>query len=308
VDGYTIGQLAKATGMPVKTIRYYSDIGLLPESGRTSGGYRIYSERDQARLELARTLRELGLDLATVRHLLECRVTLADVLCLHLEAVETRLRSLQRIRAVLRAVLERGDPAEADLRRLHALSRLGAADAAELVDAFVADVGGGLPARQKWLAGFGGAWLPELSADPTTEQLDAWLELVELISDPEFRASLRAMSEGFWKSVGEYDRERSHAANQAVLAAVGAAIERGIAPADSAADDAVGVFVATQAELLGRSDGPDFRTDLLRGFDEHDPRAERHWELIAIINGTPWPPPQQRVYAWLAAALRHRAP
>lgn len=38
-----IGELAARTGLPVKTIRYYSDIGLRPESGRSRGGHRRYA-------------------------------------------------------------------------------------------------------------------------------------------------------------------------------------------------------------------------------------------------------------------------
>jgi DNA-binding transcriptional MerR regulator len=65
----SIGDLARLTGLPVKTIRYYSEIGLVPEARRTPAGYRRYDETGLARVELVRTLRELGFDLTTIRGL-----------------------------------------------------------------------------------------------------------------------------------------------------------------------------------------------------------------------------------------------
>lgn len=61
----TIGQLARRTGLSVKTIRWYSDQGLVPPAGRTASGYRLYGVEALARLELVRTLRRLGIDLRT---------------------------------------------------------------------------------------------------------------------------------------------------------------------------------------------------------------------------------------------------
>ena len=49
--------------MPARTIRYWSDIGVLPPTGRSNGCYRLYDAARVARLELIRTLRELGLGL-----------------------------------------------------------------------------------------------------------------------------------------------------------------------------------------------------------------------------------------------------
>ena len=57
-EGFSIGRLAALTGLPVKTIRFYSDAGLLPPSGRTEAGHRRYTATDVARLQLVRTLRE----------------------------------------------------------------------------------------------------------------------------------------------------------------------------------------------------------------------------------------------------------
>lgn len=65
-----IGELAAAVGVSTRTVRYYHQVGLLPEPGRTSSGYRVYSLRDLVRLSHARRLVELGLGLEDVRDVL----------------------------------------------------------------------------------------------------------------------------------------------------------------------------------------------------------------------------------------------
>lgn len=58
-----IGELAERTGMSLRTIRHYGDVGLLPASGRTEGGFRLYSEADQQRLMRIKYLKPLGFSL-----------------------------------------------------------------------------------------------------------------------------------------------------------------------------------------------------------------------------------------------------
>lgn len=65
-----IGDLAKATGTKVETIRYYEKIGLLAAPRRTDGNYRAYGVDDLARLSFVRRARDLGFGLEQVRELL----------------------------------------------------------------------------------------------------------------------------------------------------------------------------------------------------------------------------------------------
>ena len=71
---FGIGRLAALTGVKVSTIRFYEQIGLLNEPGRTGGRQRRYDERTVRRLIFVRHARELGFDVDEVRELL----TLAD--------------------------------------------------------------------------------------------------------------------------------------------------------------------------------------------------------------------------------------
>ncbi|MEX0923453.1 MAG: helix-turn-helix domain-containing protein [Rhodovibrionaceae bacterium] len=66
----SIGQLSKATGCKVPTIRYYEDIGLMPKPARSQGNQRLYGRRELDRLNFIRHSRELGFSQAAIRELL----------------------------------------------------------------------------------------------------------------------------------------------------------------------------------------------------------------------------------------------
>ena len=65
-----IGDLSRASGVNIETIRYYERIGLLPVPARQSNGRRSYGAADAARLGFVRHARDLGFDLVAVRALL----------------------------------------------------------------------------------------------------------------------------------------------------------------------------------------------------------------------------------------------
>jgi len=66
----TIGKLGSATGVKVPTIRYYEQIGLLPEAERSDGNQRLYNQKTLERLAFIRHARELGFSLEAIRDLL----------------------------------------------------------------------------------------------------------------------------------------------------------------------------------------------------------------------------------------------
>jgi DNA-binding transcriptional MerR regulator len=59
-----IGSVAKESGVPIKTIRYYEELGLLKAVGRTEGGYRLFNADIFARLNFIKRAQSLGLSLA----------------------------------------------------------------------------------------------------------------------------------------------------------------------------------------------------------------------------------------------------
>ncbi|MER6933900.1 MerR family transcriptional regulator, partial [Streptomyces halstedii] len=139
---YSIGELSRRTGVPVRTIRFYSDAGVVAPTGRSPAGYRLYDLDALLRLELARTLRELGMDLATVRRVLDRTLRLADAAAVHAEAVDVQIRTLRLRRSVLRAVAERGSTPE-ETTLMHRLTQLSGEERRRLVDDFVEGAFGG---------------------------------------------------------------------------------------------------------------------------------------------------------------------
>jgi DNA-binding transcriptional MerR regulator len=107
---YSIGELARRTGLSLRTIRFYSDAGVLPPADRSPAGYRRYGLEALARLDLIRTLRELDVDLATIRRVLDREVSIAEVAAVHAEALEVQIRTL-RLRGPSCARWPSGDPA-----------------------------------------------------------------------------------------------------------------------------------------------------------------------------------------------------
>lgn len=66
-----IGALAERTGMSLRTLRHYDETGLLEPSGRTEGGFRLYTERDLSRLLVIRRMKPLGFSLDEMADLLD---------------------------------------------------------------------------------------------------------------------------------------------------------------------------------------------------------------------------------------------
>jgi DNA-binding transcriptional MerR regulator len=118
-----------------QTIRYYSDLGLLPVAGRTSAGYRRYDEAAAARLALIRTLRELGLGLAPIRRVLDRQAALADVAAAHADALEQQIRILRLHRSVLRALAVR-EPDLTEVERMNDIARASAAERHRIQEEF----------------------------------------------------------------------------------------------------------------------------------------------------------------------------
>lgn len=66
----TIGQLAKASGVTAKMIRYYESIALIPEAQRSEGNYRLYQDNDIHRLRFVQRARKLGFGIEQIRVLM----------------------------------------------------------------------------------------------------------------------------------------------------------------------------------------------------------------------------------------------
>lgn len=309
-----IGELARRAGLSVKTVRYYSDLGLVPESARTTSGYRRFDSGSVVRLEYVRTLRELGLDLATIRRLLERQDELPRVAAAHAEALGAQIRLLRIQRGALRA-LARRDPTPQEVERMTKLAQATAEERRRLINEFLDSIFEGIGESSSGLAQGMRQAMPELPDEPTEEQVDAWIELAELVADEGFREKLRAMGrESFGTADGTEAPKPSPvdpqaAARNAGLVAerAGAAIAAGVDPASPQADTVHDELVGAFAAGVGRSPDAAYRRELLTVTEaSYEPRAERYWQLIAIING--WAPITSVMaeWRWFYAAMRAR--
>ena len=93
-----VGELAKQTGLSIRTLRYYGEIGLLVPSHRTEAEYRLYSEADIARLQQILSLRQLGFALKEIRECLENPdFSLPNVINLHLAQLQEQMAVSQSL-------------------------------------------------------------------------------------------------------------------------------------------------------------------------------------------------------------------
>ncbi|MFI0960651.1 MerR family transcriptional regulator [Streptomyces sp. NPDC021080] len=303
---YPIGELARRTGLTVKTIRFYSDRGIVAPTDRSPAGYRLYGIDAVARLDLVRTLRELGLNLPTIRKVVDRELSLPEVAAAHAEALAVQIRVLRLRHAVLTTVAERGStPEETDL--MHKLARLSEDERRRLIGDFLDAAFGGLDTDPAF-AGVMRSMTPEMPDNPEAEQVQAWVELAEMSLDPGFRAVVRRMAED---QAAEQTRSDMMGPRRDIAAAVrdqaGPALTAGIDPASPQADPIVAEFTAYYAHLLGRPDDVELRRRLATRLESvNDPRRERYLQLLAVVNGWPAPETLAPVFDWSVQALRAR--
>ncbi|RYI33730.1 MAG: MerR family transcriptional regulator [Acetobacteraceae bacterium] len=109
----TIGKLGQATGVKVPTIRFYEQIGLLPEAGRSAGNQRLYDRATQDRLAFIRHARELGFPIDAIRDLLSLSdrpdrpcAAVDDIARAQLKSVQARIARLKALELELERMLD----------------------------------------------------------------------------------------------------------------------------------------------------------------------------------------------------------
>ncbi|MBX2847416.1 MAG: helix-turn-helix domain-containing protein [Acidiferrobacterales bacterium] len=114
---FTIGKLARNTGVKVPTIRYYESEGLIAAVARSEGNQRLYSEKEESRLNFIRHGRELGFTLDDVRDLISLQQG-SDESCLdahrivneQLLSIRSRLQRLSSLESELKRIAKLQDP------------------------------------------------------------------------------------------------------------------------------------------------------------------------------------------------------
>jgi DNA-binding transcriptional MerR regulator len=291
-----IGQLAKSTRLSVRTLRYYADEGVLPVTGRTAAGYRVFGPDAVARARLIRTLRELGVGLDDVKRVLNSEASLIDVAVEHARALDAQIRVLHFQKAVLRVFIQSTNPEELEL--MTDLTTLTTNERQRIVDDYLDAVFRDDPnaVAEKMRMG-----TPELPDDPTPDQLAAWVELAQLLRDHDFvetshRMAQRALAEGPEPDVAQFE------VGKAVGEFAGPAMRAGVDPGSTEA-----LTIIERLEALSPKPPENRATvaDRIEAFT--DRRVGRYWTLVGIING--WHPSQAPsdiidAWEWYARALR----
>ena len=116
MSGLLIGEVARRTGFPPTTIRYYEEVGLLKKPSRAESGYRSYSSKTVDELLFVKKAQALGFNLDEIGEILKlsraghkpCERVLA-ISHRHLETIDTRIRELQKFKGYLAAEISKWD-------------------------------------------------------------------------------------------------------------------------------------------------------------------------------------------------------
>ena len=107
-----IGEVARRTGLPVKTIRYYCDEGLLQPRARSESGYRLFDEENLAELTIIRSLRAIDVSIPELAKILEVRragvcncSVLKDSIAAKMESINLRIDELAAMKEELARLL-----------------------------------------------------------------------------------------------------------------------------------------------------------------------------------------------------------
>ncbi|MEU6328499.1 MerR family transcriptional regulator [Streptomyces sp. NPDC047049] len=301
---YSIGELSRRTGLSVRTIRFYSDSGVVAPTTRSPAGYRLYDLDALLRLELLCTLRELGMNLATIRRVLDRELSLAEVAAAHADAMDVQIRVLRLRQSVLRAAARSGSDPE-EIKLMHRLTRLSGEERRRLIDDFVEGTFGTTDADAAAVAMVRAA-TPDLPDDPSSEQIAAWMELAELVGDEDFRARMRrtAGRQAAGRGPG-IENDAGEELMDVTRRKVAAAMESGVDPLSDRAAPVIDDLIHRFAEVFARTPDTEFREWMARRFEEaHDPLVDRYWRLVWVVNGWQVVPNLLPVYPWLIQALR----
>ncbi len=193
---------------------------------------------------------------------------------------------------------------------MNRLARLSAEERNRILSGFYDEVFGGLdidPDFERRMRSV----TPDLPDDPSAGQVEAWIELAELVADAGFRSRVREMAEGHSavrQAGGEVLPESARGFEMVVAEHAGAALATSV---DPASPEAAAVLIPILDALRGdQPDSPELRADTAARFEQgNDRRVERYWVLLGVINGWAPFPSMTQAFEWTLAALRaHPAP
>ncbi|WP_051288898.1 MerR family transcriptional regulator [Mycobacterium sp. URHD0025] len=260
----SIGELSRLTGVPVRTIRYYCDEGLLAPR-RSSGGHRIFDATAVESLRLIRRLRAVGLGLNAIAGILAGRTSVGEAVAAEQRAIEAELVSLKGRRAALEGLISAQDGRRGHDVLVGFWRRLFAgATSTTVFDEFVEMT------------------VPQQPRDTSAARVVAYAELVALARRSEFET---VMAKQLWRfePAGISDRGGLVAGVAEACDMALPLVCAGQPPSDG---PAVARFVDAHARARHVSDTPRFRRALIANAGaDTDPDVRRYWNLFGEIAG-----------------------
>ncbi|WP_058042419.1 MerR family transcriptional regulator [Streptomyces roseifaciens] len=294
---WSIGELAERAGVTVKTVRFYSDRGLLPEAARSGGGHRRYGPEALDRLRLIRSLRTLDVPVPDVGRVLERDDALEDVVAGKLRELGSQLTALRWREAALR-LLQDCPPGE----RAERLRLIGAVSTPPSTAAMAGFWRRWLPPRlpARLVSAIVDEAVPQPPDDPTPAQVLAFARLHAFTSGPctgddRGQPEVHRAGEGYRPAV-LYDGLREAFA----LASPDLRAQRPPRPGE-----ALDCFVSAHARARGTRDTAAFRRRLGAQLAA-EPRIDHYWQLVAELTSPPSGPREPTpgaAHDWLCAAL-----
>lgn len=289
---YSIGQVAKLTGLPVKTIRYYAEIDLLLPARLTEARYRQYTTREIWQLDLIRTLRFAGFSLEEIGRILGGDLPVGDAIELQVKAIDSQIEHLTRVRSVLSAAHDSSTDEELAgyLHDLGEAMHAGLAKRRRFLESWADRAIGGPDVPSDWRANVLRQFARDLPETLTAEQAAAWQELREIMSEPGVAETMRQQVEPFWEGVreGQVAAGDWYQGMEAIQHRAIEALHAGATPES----DVVQAIVRDWAGLFAAFQGREADDDFMAGFAKIAPRfanerSARITDLIEILRGNP---------------------
>ncbi|MFE0106778.1 MerR family transcriptional regulator [Streptomyces sp. NPDC059009] len=282
---WTIGELAARSGVSVKAIRYYTDIGLLPTVSRSQGGHRRYPPQALEQLQLIRQLRALDVPIAAITEVATGGRRLDELVTKLLENTRTELAELRWREAALQALEECSG--QERLRRLRVLAKVQLRQQAEgdFTRAWQRVLPVSLPPRMA--AAITAQAVPEVPREPTPASVLAYAELHFLVAQPAFLS--------YWAVSHVQDQASLYAA---LLDASHAAIPDVAAGRAPHGCEALDAFCRACARGHDTEDTPGFRAFMAADMQTTVPLFRRYWEhrdALTAASGTSL----GRTHCWL---------
>lgn len=184
------------------------------------------------------------------------------------------------------------------------MTRLSQTEFRAAVERFFDEVAGDARMDADWKKQMVNAGTPDLPDDPTREQLDAWTELMGILSDTDYVKEMRANMAEMWN--GDFDPAAYAKASNAIFARVRAALAEGLEPGSAIGKRIAEDWLEQSARAMKKEPDGAFLEWQLTQYRKYHARSARYQELMAILRGEGAPHPAGREWNWIVEAMKQK--